>query len=86
MKLKSACAAVSQQHHFLPTLFTQSHTRQAIDDLLGGLDIGASTAPPPDLPVVLDDPAKGIKILGKVVRSEGGIGYHIAITNSTQSG
>lgn len=82
--------------HVLALCFTCAHTyihtcthtnMQDIDDLLGGLDISSgpppvtATAPPP-LPPLLQDPAKGVSIAGKLVRHAGGLAYHISVTNS----
>mmetsp|Transcript_8122 Transcript_8122/g.21661 ORF Transcript_8122/g.21661 Transcript_8122/m.21661 type:complete len:927 (-) Transcript_8122:280-3060(-) len=58
-----------------------------IDDLLGGLDIASgppaapATAPPP-LPLLLQDPSRGVAIGGQLVRHAGGLSYHISITNT----
>lgn len=69
---------------------TNSHliTHQGIDDLLGGLDLGPSqpTGPPPPLPVVLADTARGVTVGARLIRHQNSIGYHISITNSSQGG
>lgn len=74
----------------LSAITTHSHpiTHQGIDDLLGGLDLGPSqpTGPPPPLPVVLADTARGVTVGARLIRHNNGIGYHISITNSSQGG
>jgi hypothetical protein len=61
---------------------------QGLDDLLGSLDLGAAAGagPPPDLPTLLTDAAKGVVVKGRVARHNGGIGYHLAITNTSAGG
>lgn len=59
---------------------------QGLDDLLGGLDLGggmAGVGPPPDLPTLLTDTAKGVVVKGRLARHVGGIGYHLSITNTS---
>mmetsp|Transcript_32785 Transcript_32785/g.83205 ORF Transcript_32785/g.83205 Transcript_32785/m.83205 type:complete len:911 (-) Transcript_32785:492-3224(-) len=58
---------------------------RGIDDLLGGLDLGSvPTGPPPPLPVVLADGARGVTVGARLIRHNHGIGYHVSITNSSQ--
>lgn len=52
-----------------------------LDDLLGGLDIGAGAAP--SLPVLLADTEKGITIRGRLTRKNGTVTYELEIANSS---
>ncbi|KAF5830402.1 adaptin N terminal region-domain-containing protein [Dunaliella salina] len=73
----------------IPPAGTAPPGKQAgdVDDLLGGLDIasGAPAAPasaPPPLPILMQDPSRGVTIGGQLERHAGGLAYHISIVNS----
>eukprot|EP00798_Chlamydomonas_sp_ICE-L_P007115 gene7115-219_t len=60
-----------------------------LDDLLGGLDMSSTPAPSatnlPPLPVLLSDPAKGVTVMGKLVRQAGSVSYAMTVINSSTS-